>query len=62
MYIIDFPLWYLKVLNMTTIKFIKYIVLIASSILANEMFSDSSSLAIIKIPIAIKNKSNVQDI
>ena len=43
-------------------KFMKYIPLITMSIPAKEIFIDSSSLAVIKILIAIKNKNNVQDI
>ena len=60
-YFTDFPLWYLKVLDITTRKFRKYIALIVISIPAKEMVV-SSSFEVIKRPITNKNKSNVQDI
>ena len=55
------PLWYFRVLVITTTKFRKYIALIVISIPEKEMVV-SSSFEVIKRPITNKNKSKVQDI
>ena len=54
-------MWYLKVFDITIIKFRKYIMLIAIRIPAKEMVANSN-FEVIKRPINNRNNINVQDI
>jgi hypothetical protein len=56
----DFPLWYLKEIDITMIKFRKYIAPIEKNSPAKETV-DSPNFEKIKRPMTNVNKSNVQD-